>query len=184
MDNGALLQQNVMTSPSQPWSTDWSVGGEGGLFRRPDELCSDLATLFEVPARAVVTRGRDDIGLTDDPAQPTVPQVITALTCGRWRRPVEWTPDREEPTLALKTVNKKSDRDFRSKDCWSANWKLDVVVRLLRSEKLEEVSWEVGVETHRLAAWRPLGVGRWMHRSCDRSRSQPDSPSTPLVASD
>jgi transposase-like protein len=29
-----------------------------------------------------------------------------------------------------------------------------VVLRLLRGEKLEEVSREVGVEAHRLAAWR------------------------------
>ena len=29
-----------------------------------------------------------------------------------------------------------------------------MVLRLLRGEKLEEVSREVGVEAHRLAAWR------------------------------
>ena len=56
--------------------------------------------------------------------------------------------------MALMTVDKESNGDFRSKDRWSANKKLDVVLRLLRGEKLEEVSREVGVEAHRLAAWR------------------------------
>src|SRR5690606_25128318 len=44
--------------------------------------------------------------------------------------------------------------DFRSKPRWSANRKIDVVLRLLRGESLEEVSREVGVEAHRLQAWR------------------------------
>jgi transposase-like protein len=56
--------------------------------------------------------------------------------------------------MALVTVDKENSGDFRSKDRWSANKKLDVVLRLLRGEKLEEVSREVGVEAHRLAAWR------------------------------
>ena len=34
------------------------------------------------------------------------------------------------------------------------NGKIDVVLRLLRGESLEDVSREVGVEAHRLAAWR------------------------------
>jgi transposase len=55
--------------------------------------------------------------------------------------------------MALVTVDKENG-DFRSKDRWSANKKLDVVLRLLRGEKLEELSREVGVEAHRLAAWR------------------------------
>jgi transposase-like protein len=37
---------------------------------------------------------------------------------------------------------------------WSANRKTDVVLRLLRGEKLEEVSRDVGVGAHRVAAWR------------------------------
>jgi len=37
---------------------------------------------------------------------------------------------------------------------WSANRKTDVVLRLLRGEKLEDVSREIGVEAHRVAAWR------------------------------
>ena len=56
--------------------------------------------------------------------------------------------------MALMTVNDESGADFRSNNRWSANKKLDVVLRLLRGEKLEEVSREVGVEAHRLAAWR------------------------------
>lgn len=37
---------------------------------------------------------------------------------------------------------------------WSARKKADVVMRLLRGESLEEVSRDVKVEVHRLAAWR------------------------------
>ncbi len=55
--------------------------------------------------------------------------------------------------MALMTVNGE-ETDLRSSNRWSANKKLDVVLRLLRGEKLEEVSREVGVEAHRLAAWR------------------------------
>ena len=56
--------------------------------------------------------------------------------------------------MALMTVNDGEGTDFRSNNRWSASKKLDVVLRLLRDEKLEEVSREVGVEAHRLAAWR------------------------------
>jgi transposase len=56
--------------------------------------------------------------------------------------------------MALMTVNDEGTADSRSNNRWSANKKLDVVLRLLRGEKLEEVSREVGVEAHRLAAWR------------------------------
>ncbi len=31
---------------------------------------------------------------------------------------------------------------------------MDAVLRLLRGEPLEVLSWELGVEAHRLAAWR------------------------------
>lgn len=37
---------------------------------------------------------------------------------------------------------------------WSANRKTDAVLRLLRGDPLDEVSRQVGVEAHRLAAWR------------------------------
>jgi transposase len=56
--------------------------------------------------------------------------------------------------MALMKVNDEGTADNRSSNRWSANKKLDVVLRLLRGEKLEEVSRELGVEAHRLAAWR------------------------------
>ena len=56
--------------------------------------------------------------------------------------------------MALMTVNDEGSTDSRANNRWSASKKLDVVLRLLRGEKLEEVSREVGVEAHRLAAWR------------------------------
>lgn len=37
---------------------------------------------------------------------------------------------------------------------WSTNKKGDAVLRLLRGEKLDELSRELRVEAHRLAAWR------------------------------
>jgi transposase-like protein len=52
------------------------------------------------------------------------------------------------------TVLNEGNGDFRSKPRWSANRKMDVVLRLLRGEKLEELSRELGVEAHRIAAWR------------------------------
>ena len=51
--------------------------------------------------------------------------------------------------MALMTVNDEGSTDFRSNNRWSASKKLDVVLRLLRGEKLEEVSRELGVEAHR-----------------------------------
>lgn len=55
--------------------------------------------------------------------------------------------------MALMSVEHES-QDHRSRPRWSANRKIDVVLRLLRGESLEDVSREVGVEVHRLAAWR------------------------------
>ena len=37
---------------------------------------------------------------------------------------------------------------------WSASWKRDVVLRLLRGESLDAVSRDVGVEVYRLEAWK------------------------------
>jgi transposase len=57
--------------------------------------------------------------------------------------------------MALVTVNDDDDtEDARSKPRWSAGKKLDVVLRLLRGEKLDALSRELGVEAHRIAAWR------------------------------
>ena len=46
--------------------------------------------------------------------------------------------------MALMTVSNEDTGDFRSKARWSAGKKLDVVLRLLRGDKLEELSREVG----------------------------------------
>lgn len=56
--------------------------------------------------------------------------------------------------MALMTVNDDDTDDPRSKPRWSAGKKLDVVLRLLRGEKLDALSRELGVEAHRIAAWR------------------------------
>ncbi len=56
--------------------------------------------------------------------------------------------------MALMTVDSEGTGDFRSSPRWSAGKKMDVVLRLLRGEKLEELSREFGVEAHRIAAWR------------------------------
>ena len=59
--------------------------------------------------------------------------------------------------MVLMSVNDESEQpqqDHRSKARWSASKKVDVVMRLLRGEGLDEVSRDVGVEAHRLAAWR------------------------------
>ena len=55
--------------------------------------------------------------------------------------------------MTLMSVDKEN-QDYRSRPRWSANRKIDVVLRLLRGESIEDVSREVGVEVHRLAAWR------------------------------
>lgn len=44
--------------------------------------------------------------------------------------------------------------DYRSRPRWSAGKKMEAVLRLLRGESLEELSRELQVEAHRLAAWR------------------------------
>jgi transposase-like protein len=58
--------------------------------------------------------------------------------------------------MALMTVNNhdKQGKDYRSQPRWSAGKKTEVVLRLLRGESLEELSRELQVEAHRLAAWR------------------------------
>jgi transposase-like protein len=54
------------------------------------------------------------------------------------------------------TVNnhKEQGRDHQSQPRWSAGKKTDAVLRLLRGESLEELSRELKVEAHCLAAWR------------------------------
>ncbi len=57
--------------------------------------------------------------------------------------------------MSLMTVSKEpTGEDHRAKPRWSVNRKQDVVLRLLRGEPIDEVARDVGVEAHRLAAWR------------------------------
>jgi len=56
--------------------------------------------------------------------------------------------------MALMTVKDQGDENFRNRARWSANKKMDVVMRLLRGEQLDKLSRELGIEAHRLAAWR------------------------------
>ena len=58
--------------------------------------------------------------------------------------------------MTLMTVNNHDEqgKDHRSQPRWSAGKKTDAVLRLLRGESLEELSRELQVEAHRLAAWR------------------------------
>jgi transposase len=59
------------------------------------------------------------------------------------------------PVMAVNENNQQgSTGDYRSRPRWSAGKKLEAVLRLLRGESLEELSRELQVEAHRLAAWR------------------------------
>src|SRR5918911_3540733 len=58
--------------------------------------------------------------------------------------------------MTLMSVNNHNEqgKDHRSQPRWSAGKKTDAVLRLLRGESLEELSRQLKVEAHRLAAWR------------------------------
>src|SRR5918995_2491832 len=59
------------------------------------------------------------------------------------------------PVMAVNNQNQHEQTgDYRSRPRWSAGKKMDAVLRLLRGEPLEMLSRELGVEAHRLAAWR------------------------------
>jgi transposase-like protein len=59
------------------------------------------------------------------------------------------------PVMAVNNQNQHEQTgDYRSRPRWSAGKKMDAVLRLLRGEPLEALSRELGVEAHRLAAWR------------------------------
>ena len=59
------------------------------------------------------------------------------------------------PVMAVNNQNQHEQTgDYRSRPRWSAGKKLEAVLRLLRGESLETLSRELGVEAHRLAAWR------------------------------
>ena len=58
------------------------------------------------------------------------------------------------PVMAVNNQHQQTGDDYRSRPRWSAGKKMEVVLRLLRGESLEMLSRELGVEAHRLAAWR------------------------------
>jgi transposase-like protein len=59
------------------------------------------------------------------------------------------------PVMAVNNENQHEQAgDYRSRPRWSAGRKMEAVLRLLRGEPLETLSRELGVEAHRLAAWR------------------------------
>jgi transposase len=59
------------------------------------------------------------------------------------------------PVMAVNNENQHQETgDYRSRPRWSAGKKMEAVLRLLRGEPLEALSRELGVEAHRLAAWR------------------------------
>ena len=59
------------------------------------------------------------------------------------------------PVMAVNNQNPREQTgDYRSRPRWSAGKKMEAVLQLLRGEPLETLSRELGVEAHRLAAWR------------------------------
>ena len=59
------------------------------------------------------------------------------------------------PVMAVNNENQRErPDDYRARPRWSAGKKMEAVLRLLRGESLEELSRELQVEAHRLAAWR------------------------------
>jgi hypothetical protein len=57
------------------------------------------------------------------------------------------------------SVSNGDSEEFGPKPRWLANRKIDVVLRLPRGESIEDVSREIGVEVHGLAAWRATSSG-------------------------
>ena len=59
------------------------------------------------------------------------------------------------PVMAVNNENQHEQTgNYRSRPRWSAGKKMDAVLRLLHGEPLDVLSRELGVEAHRLAAWR------------------------------
>ena len=59
------------------------------------------------------------------------------------------------PVMAVNDENPhEQTSDHRSRPRWSAGRKMEAVLHLLRGEPLETLSRELGVQAHRLAAWR------------------------------
>src|SRR6266511_3742812 len=73
------------------------------------------------------------------------------------------------------SVNNSNEqgKDCWSQPRWSAGKQTDAMLRLLRGESLEELSRELKVEAHRLAAWRddflPAGKQGLKGQRSDRS---------------
>jgi transposase-like protein len=69
--------------------------------------------------------------------------------------------------MTLMTVNNHNEqgKNHRAQPRWSAGKKTDAVLRLLRGEPLEELSRELQVEAHRLAAWRDDFLAAGKHAS-------------------
>jgi len=69
--------------------------------------------------------------------------------------------------MTLMSVNNPSEqgKDSGSGPRWSAGKKTDAVLRLLRGEPLEELSRELKVKAHRLAAWRDDFLAAGKHGS-------------------
>ena len=57
------------------------------------------------------------------------------------------------PVMAVNNQTQQTG-DYRSRPRRSAGKRMEAVLRLLRGEPLERLSRELGVEAHRLAAWR------------------------------
>ena len=59
------------------------------------------------------------------------------------------------PVMAVNNQNQHQQTgDDRSRPRWSAGKQMEAVPRLVRGESLDELSRELQVEAHRLAAWR------------------------------
>ena len=59
------------------------------------------------------------------------------------------------PVMAVNNENQHEQAgDDQSWPRWSAGKKMEAVLRLLRGEPLAVLTRELGVEAHRLAAWR------------------------------
>jgi hypothetical protein len=65
------------------------------------------------------------------------------------------------PVMAVNNQNPHEPAgDYRSRPRWSADKKLDALLRLLRGEPLQTLWRELGVEAHRLPAWPGRLLGR------------------------
>src|SRR6266571_1490685 len=81
------------------------------------------------------------------------------------------------PVMAVNENNQQEPSvDYRSRPRWSAGKKMEAVLRLLRGGPLERLLRELGVEAHRLAAWRDdfLAAGKEALRAQRPDRSPDD----------